>query len=151
MWQDLSHNIHFCYYFCRHVTNLTNFTSCYKISPIIFTITIIFCWHVTNVTNVTSRYKISPIIFTITITFCRHVTNVTIVTSRYKISPYRPLGAIIKTSIKRREGSNLWRCRPLLKYCTQLSTLMWLRPKGTFFYETSWSKCWNKVEKEYHA
>ena len=71
------------------------FIFCYKISPIIFTITIIFCRHVTNVTNVTSRYKISPIIFTITIIFFRHVSNVT---SRYNISPilgYRaPLGAI---------------------------------------------------------
>ena len=59
------------------------FILCYKISPIVFTITIIFCRHVTKVTSVTSRYKISPIIFTITIIFCRHVTNIT---SRYKIS-----------------------------------------------------------------
>ena len=64
--------------FYRHVTNIT---SRYKISPIIFTITIIFYQHVTNVT---SRYKISPIIFIITIIFCQHVTNVT---SCYKISP----------------------------------------------------------------
>ena len=42
------------------------FILCYKISPIIFSITIIFCRHVTNVT---SPYKISPIIFTITIFF----------------------------------------------------------------------------------
>ena len=35
------------------------FIFCYKISPIIFTITIIFCRHVTNIT---SRYKISPIL-----------------------------------------------------------------------------------------
>ena len=35
------------------------FILCYKISLIIFTITIIFCRHVTNVT---SRYKISPIL-----------------------------------------------------------------------------------------
>ena len=35
-------------------------------SPTILTITIIFCRHVTNVK---SRYKISPIIFTITIVF----------------------------------------------------------------------------------
>ena len=63
------------------------FILCYKISPIIFTITIIFCRHVTNVTNFTSRYKISPIIFTITIMFCLHVTHVTNITSRYKISP----------------------------------------------------------------
>ena len=60
------------------------FILCYKISPIIFTITIILCRHVTNIT---SGYKISPIIFTITFIFCRHVTNVTNVTSRYKISP----------------------------------------------------------------
>ena len=59
--------------FCRHVTNVT---SRYKISPIILTIAIIFCLHVTNVTNFTSRYKISLIIFIITIIFCRHVTNV---------------------------------------------------------------------------
>ena len=83
--------------FCRHVTNVT---SQYKISPIMFTITIIFCRHVTNVSNITSCYKISPIIFTITIIFFRHVTNVTNVTSRYKISPIlgcrAPLGTMKK-------------------------------------------------------
>ena len=82
--------------FCRHVAKVT---SRYKISPIIFTITIIFCRHVTNVTNFTSLYKISPIIFIITIIFCQHVTNVSNVTSHYKIFPilgYRaPLGAIM--------------------------------------------------------
>ena len=76
------------------------FILCYKIYPIIFTITIIFCRHVTNVTNVTSRYKISPIIFTITIIFFRHVTNITNVTSHYKISPIlgcrAPVGVIMK-------------------------------------------------------
>ena len=86
------------YFFCRNVRNVT---SLYKISPIIFTITIIFCRHVTNVTNFTSSYKISPIIFTITIIFCRHVTNIT---SRYKISSilgYRvPLDAIISSGYK---------------------------------------------------
>ena len=89
--------------FCpgRHVPNVA---SRYKISPIIFTITIIFCRHVRNVTNFTSRYKISPIIFIITIIFFRHVTNVSNVTSRYKISPIlgcrAPLGAITVNRLK---------------------------------------------------
>ena len=61
----LPHNIHFHYY------------SRDKISPIIFTFTIIFCRHVSNVT---SRYNISLIIFTFTIIFCRHVSNVNHVT-----------------------------------------------------------------------
>ena len=54
---------------CRHVSNVTSRD---KISPIIFTFTIIFCRHVSNFT---SHDKISPIIFTFTIIFCRHVSN----------------------------------------------------------------------------
>ena len=82
--------------FCRHVSNVT---SCYKISPIMFTFIIIFFLHVSKVT---SSYKISliifafivifcghvskisPIIFTFTIIFCQHVSKFT---SHYKISP----------------------------------------------------------------
>ena len=104
-----------------------------------FTITIIFCRHVTNVTNVTSRYTISPIIFTITIIFFRHVTNITscykissilgcrapldaIISSRYKISSilgYRvPLDTIV-----------LRRIKSLRRY-----TLIRFKPKDTSFY-----------------
>ena len=59
MLQNLSHNIYYHYYF------LPPCYKCYimlqDLSQI-FIITIIFFRHVTNVTNVTSHYKISPIL-----------------------------------------------------------------------------------------
>ena len=92
--QYLSHNIHYHYFFFRHVTNVTNFTSSYKISPIIFTITIIFCRHVTNIT---SRYKISSILG-------YRAPVDAIISSCYKISSILgcrvPLDAIVSRGIK---------------------------------------------------
>ena len=90
--------IQFCVFFLTHIF----FLLIIKFLPFFFR----------HVRNVTSRYKISPIIFTITIIFCRHVTNIT---SRYKISSilgYRaPLDAIISSRFK---ISSILICRVLL-------------------------------------
>ena len=75
--------IQFCVFFLMHIY---------------FLVIIKFLLFLPHVRNVTSRYKISPMIFTITIIFCRHVTNIT---SLYKISSIlgcrAPLDTIISS------------------------------------------------------
>ena len=98
--------------FFRHVTNITNFTSSYKISPIIFTITINFCRHVTNFT---SRYNISSILG------CRAPLDA-IISSCYKISSILGCRVPLDTIVLRRIKS-------LRRY-----PLIWFKPKDTSFY-----------------